>query len=84
MSATDPLDESADLSPRARNPAYHFYQDKRNNGDGLNRVMWGIAATAVLCLIAINGFLWAKLWDLSQSMARVETRVEMILTRLPP
>ena len=83
MSAVDPVDDSADLSPRARPPSYHFAQSK-GNGDGLNKVMWGIAAASVLCLVAINGFLWAKLWDLSQSMARVETRVEMILTRLPP
>lgn len=84
MSATDPLDESADLSPRARNPAYNLSQSKNGNGNDLNKVIWVIAGFAVVCLVTINGVMWSKLWDMAQSMARLETRVEMILTRLPP
>lgn len=57
------------------------------NGDtsnGANRIVWAVAGFAVVCLVTINGIMWSKLWDMSTAMTRLETQVELILSRLPP
>ena len=61
----------------------HYSQVKNGNGDA-NRVVWGVAAFAVVCLVTINGIMWSKLWDMSKAMTRLETHMAMVLDRLPP
>jgi hypothetical protein len=54
------------------------------NGNGANKIVWAVAGFAVVCLVTINGIMWSKLWDMSTTLTRLETQVELILTRLPP
>lgn len=81
MSATDPLDESADLSPRARSPVVHnHYTQHRNGGtDGskINTILLG-------CLLAIVGFLGIQIWNFNDRLARLETSVTILTQRVQP
>lgn len=82
MNNSDADDEAEQLSRRARPIVYD--QSNHGNGNGANRIVWAVAGFAVVCLVTINGIMWSKLWDMSTSLTRLETQVELILTRLPP
>jgi hypothetical protein len=56
----------------------------RTDSNGANKIVWGVAAFAVICLVTINGIMWSKMWDMAQSLTRLETTVSLILQRLPP
>lgn len=60
----------------------HYSQSKNGNGD-VNKIVWGIAAFAVICLVTINGVMWSKLWTMSETMTRLETQMAIVLQRLP-
>lgn len=66
-------------NPRVVN---NYLQTKNGNGD-VNKVVWGIAAFAVICLVTINGIMWSKLWTMSETMVRLETQMNIVLQRLP-
>lgn len=81
--AVDPTEEEAEqLSTRYRAPRWQ--NGDATNGNGANRIVWAVAGFAVVCLVTINGIMWSKLWDMSTSLTRLETQVELILSRLPP
>jgi hypothetical protein len=60
------------------------YVMHRTDSNGANKIVWGVAAFAVICLVTINGIMWSKMWDMAQSLTRLETTVSLILQRLPP
>lgn len=80
MSNRDEYPEDSEVGGPA--PHIHYHQSKNGNGD-VNKVVWGVAAFAVICLVTINGIMWSKLWDMADSMARLETQMTMVLQRLP-
>jgi hypothetical protein len=60
------------------------FQNGDTTTNGANKIVWAVAGFAVVCLVTINGIMWSKLWDMSTAMTRLETQVELVLTRLPP
>ncbi len=83
--ATDPIADS-ELDERhieiGRRPP-RYQNGDTNNGNGANRIVWAVAGFAVVCLVTINGIMWSKLWDMSTSLTRLETQVELVLSKLP-
>ena len=62
---------------------YHYSQRKNGNGD-VNRVVWAVAAFATVSLVTITAFFGVKIWGMSESVARLEAQMTIVLQRLPP
>jgi hypothetical protein len=72
-------DEAEQLSPRVVHN-HHYSQSKANgngNGNGLNKVIWAIAGVLAIMILGIQSFVAAKVWDISERLARVEARQEI-------
>lgn len=50
---------------------HHYSQTKNGNGT-VNKLVWGAAGVLALTILGINAFVGAKVWEISERLARVE------------
>lgn len=58
----------------------HYNTQTKNgngNGNGVNKLVWGCAGVFALTILGINAFVGAKVWEISERLARVETTLEV-------
>lgn len=51
------------------------YRNGNGNGNGdVNKIVWAAAGFLVVVIIGIQSFVAAKVWDISERVARLEAR----------
>lgn len=55
--------------------------ERHYHGNGVNKLVWGVASLFGAVLLTIGGVAIHKLYDLGERVARVETLVEMMAKR---
>lgn len=54
----------------------HFSQSKNGNGASVNKLVWGCAVVLAVMILGIQSYVGAKVWEMSERLARVEATLQ--------
>ena len=58
-------------------PGQHIHY--HDNGNGVNKLVYGVAGVLTMVMLTIGGVALVKLYDMGERLARIESTVDILL-----